>query len=366
MAGPTLPVGPQMYEYLEELRSEDPARVLIVRGLGGLGFQSQEILQAYFSSFGEVARVLIPHPLVTSKTDGHQRVRPARMGFVVMGSHSGVDLALAAGTEQQLHTSRLRLQRFERKERPMGCDTLCSPESAKCMDVSPKDAGDASAGMPAQKLTSKDVSARPKAMLRETIDSTRCCSGQVAGAVATAAATISEVAEGLGAETPDLKQLSGALSQLASLIQFQSPSEPYLGMLTEHAAATVLAEASAADAMLRHRRAQDELQRLQASSPLPQLFGKQACFRPPPGLELEHGQQSRLQQPAQMQQRLWPTVAAATTEDEDCGPNASGFVTPRSISRSTSAASLVSTRSTLQASDGSNRSALSRSAAVLS
>lgn len=229
------------------------------------------------------------------------------------------------------------------------------------MDVSPKDSGDLGEGLSMSKLASNQFAEKAKAVPVEADNNTGCWQGQVAGAVATAAATIAEVAVGLGGETPHLGQLSSALSQLASLIQVQRLREPNFGSLAEHAAATVLAEASAADAMLRLSRAQEELQRLQASSPWPQMAGKHGSFRPPPGLELAQAQQPSPQRPPQPQQRLWPAVAAVTSRDDDCGHNASGFVTPRSVSRSTSAASLTSSRSTEKTSDGSNLSAQRRS-----
>jgi len=86
---------------LELLRESNPERVLIVRKIKKLGFESPAYLEEHFGKYGEVADVMVAHSHVkptTKRPNG--RVRPAALGFVVMGSESSVQRALQGGEEQ--------------------------------------------------------------------------------------------------------------------------------------------------------------------------------------------------------------------------------------------------------------------------
>merc|ERR1719161_3173488 len=73
---------------LELLRQRQPECVIIVRKIKKLGFESPQLLDKYFSQFGEVKELLVAHSHVkpTSKRP-NGRVRPAALGFVVMADH---------------------------------------------------------------------------------------------------------------------------------------------------------------------------------------------------------------------------------------------------------------------------------------
>jgi len=99
---------------LELLRQREPECVIIVRKIKKLGFESPQILDQYFSHFGEVKELLVAHSHVkpTAKRP-NGRVRPAALGFVVMAKPEGAQNAFKAGTEQLLHGVNIELAPFE-------------------------------------------------------------------------------------------------------------------------------------------------------------------------------------------------------------------------------------------------------------
>merc|ERR1719313_2954546 len=99
---------------LELLRQRQPECVIIVRKIKKLGFESPQLLDEYFSQFGEVKELLVAHSHVkpTSKRP-NGRVRPAALGFVVMGTEEGAQNAFKAGTEQMLCGLSIELAPFE-------------------------------------------------------------------------------------------------------------------------------------------------------------------------------------------------------------------------------------------------------------
>jgi hypothetical protein len=99
---------------LELLRQRQPECVIIVRKIKKLGFESPQILDHYFSKYGEVKELLVAHSHVkpTAKRP-NGRVRPAALGFVVMATEQGAQSAFEAGTEQMLHGVSIELAPFE-------------------------------------------------------------------------------------------------------------------------------------------------------------------------------------------------------------------------------------------------------------
>merc|ERR1719161_1315682 len=83
---------------LELLRQRQPECVIIVRKIKKLGFESPQILDEYFSQFGEVSELLVAHSHVkpTAKRP-NGRVRSAALGFVVMESGEAAEKAFKAG-----------------------------------------------------------------------------------------------------------------------------------------------------------------------------------------------------------------------------------------------------------------------------
>lgn len=89
-----------MRQDLESLRQYDASRVLIVRRIKRLGWNSAGIVRAYIEQFGAVTDVLICHSMTkpNPKRPGG-RSRPAALGFVVMGSAAAASEVLAEGPE---------------------------------------------------------------------------------------------------------------------------------------------------------------------------------------------------------------------------------------------------------------------------
>jgi len=96
-------IGGSLKMDLEALRNYDSDCVLIVRKIKKLGFESPTALREHFGRYGEVADVRVAHSTVkpTAKRPGG-RVRPAALGFVVMGSGDAARRAVEAGTEQMV------------------------------------------------------------------------------------------------------------------------------------------------------------------------------------------------------------------------------------------------------------------------
>merc|ERR1719386_131964 len=88
---------------LEKLKEYPHGQSLIVRKIKQLGFDSGDVLKEHFEQYGPVAEVLVAHSITkpsSKRTKG--RVRPATIGFVVMGSLEGADAAIAAGEQQMI------------------------------------------------------------------------------------------------------------------------------------------------------------------------------------------------------------------------------------------------------------------------
>jgi len=88
-AAPTAPTGFEEGEtlrtHLESLAGEDPNRILIVRRINRLGFESPQLLEKFFGEFGTVCRVFVAHSRVKASAKRPvPRVRPAGLGFVLM------------------------------------------------------------------------------------------------------------------------------------------------------------------------------------------------------------------------------------------------------------------------------------------
>lgn len=99
---------------LRDLSNLDASRVLVVRRIHTLGLDSRTLLEAHFSQFGTVESVLAGHSKGKSIfRNGAARVRPARLGFVLMASAEAVEAALAAGAEHEVNGAMIGASRFE-------------------------------------------------------------------------------------------------------------------------------------------------------------------------------------------------------------------------------------------------------------
>lgn len=99
---------------LQALAHEDPGCVFKVRGIKDLGFQSAEILQTYFASYGKVKEVLVPH-----SAGDYKRARAAGMAFVVMEDADDAEQIFAEGSKHVINSVTVVLQPFQRVARTM-------------------------------------------------------------------------------------------------------------------------------------------------------------------------------------------------------------------------------------------------------
>lgn len=111
--------------HLRVLQNVDSKRVLLVRKINRLGFESPMILRAHFSFYGAVENVLVSHSRVkthplksTGSTGkyGYSRMRPSGLGFIVMSTWEEVERILADGSEQIVAGMAISVQNFEHRQ----------------------------------------------------------------------------------------------------------------------------------------------------------------------------------------------------------------------------------------------------------
>jgi len=107
--------GDSLRSFLYDLAQvDDNPRVLSVRRINRLGFDSPKFLQAYFAKFGTVERVMVAHTTVKAKTpSGQNKARPAPLGFVVMSKAEEVQAALKLGEAHTLEGVEITVQSFQ-------------------------------------------------------------------------------------------------------------------------------------------------------------------------------------------------------------------------------------------------------------
>jgi len=116
---------------LEMLRKHaQPETVLIVRKIKKLGFESPEMLKQHFVQYGHVSEILVAHSHVkpTAKRP-NGRVRPAALGFVIMGSAEGAQKAFEAGVTQMVSGCPIELGPFESFDNHYGSEEGAADES---------------------------------------------------------------------------------------------------------------------------------------------------------------------------------------------------------------------------------------------
>lgn len=102
-----------MSTFLRDLSMTDNARVLMVRKIAKLGFDAPSILQAYFSTFGDVERVMAGATKQSVKTSQRTRLRPATVGFVVFDQPEQVEAALNHGSVHVVGGEPITVGRFQ-------------------------------------------------------------------------------------------------------------------------------------------------------------------------------------------------------------------------------------------------------------
>lgn len=121
--------------HLRELQKVELSRIILIRKISKLGFDSAPILEAHYSYFGKVEKVLVAHSHVKPQHCGQgTRLRPSGLGFVVMSQPSEVEAILAAGENQFVHGVKVQVRHFERRgtkddgeidEADLDADNIC-------------------------------------------------------------------------------------------------------------------------------------------------------------------------------------------------------------------------------------------------
>lgn len=109
--------------HLRDLQKVSSDRVVLVRKINRLGFESADVLKQHYSMYGTVDRVLVAHSHVKSQNRRcGSRLRPSGLGFVVMGSKQEAEAILEDGLDQLIQAGEtnkkavtIRVQSFERR-----------------------------------------------------------------------------------------------------------------------------------------------------------------------------------------------------------------------------------------------------------
>lgn len=117
-----------MRSHLRDLQTVDSSRIVLVRKINRLGFESPKMLEDHYKKYGCVERVLVAHSHVKSPYRRYvKRLRPSGLGFVVMSTIAEVDAILKDGIEQLVAGAMIKVQRFERRGDEF--DSLLSEET---------------------------------------------------------------------------------------------------------------------------------------------------------------------------------------------------------------------------------------------
>jgi len=99
---------------LEHMKKCDPALCLLVRRIKKLGLESREHLEQHFAQFGPLKEVLVANSFdKPSPKRRYGRVRPAGVGFLVMGTPTAVEAVIAAGANHLVAGVEVSVQMFQ-------------------------------------------------------------------------------------------------------------------------------------------------------------------------------------------------------------------------------------------------------------
>jgi hypothetical protein len=111
--------------HLLELENEDPHKVLIVRKIGRLGFDSSRILKEYFERHGAVSKVLLSNEHTKQdKVDIRVRLRPSGIGYVIFENAEAVAAALSEGAQQIVAGVEIQVRAFEVRDARAKADSF--------------------------------------------------------------------------------------------------------------------------------------------------------------------------------------------------------------------------------------------------
>lgn len=116
---------------LRDLSLCEHTHVIMVRKINRLGIDSPALLEAHFSKYGPVQRVMVSHSRAKSifGRAGAARVRPAGLGFLIMSRAEDVDAILASGPEHNVEGALITTSRFESRSICDDGHAVVDPES---------------------------------------------------------------------------------------------------------------------------------------------------------------------------------------------------------------------------------------------
>jgi hypothetical protein len=102
---------------LNELQVEDPDKIVVVRKINRLGFDSADILREHFEQFGSVDKVRLSnaHDKERGSYPFHVRLRPSGFGFVVFENSEAAAQVLAEGESRVINGVEVHVRAFERR-----------------------------------------------------------------------------------------------------------------------------------------------------------------------------------------------------------------------------------------------------------
>lgn len=104
--------GDSLRKNLLELASLDSSNVIMVRKINHIGLDSPKVLEAYFSKFGTIERMMVS-PCIARSSSGAKRLRPAALGFIMMSTAGEAKAAIAAGEVQHVQGHNITVGAFE-------------------------------------------------------------------------------------------------------------------------------------------------------------------------------------------------------------------------------------------------------------
>lgn len=106
--------GETLRTHLETLGNEDPNRILIVRRINRLGFDSPMHLENAFAEVGTVTRVFVAHSRVKpTQKRPVPRVRPAGLGFVLMENAEDALRIASNGPEMMINNVNVEVNLYQ-------------------------------------------------------------------------------------------------------------------------------------------------------------------------------------------------------------------------------------------------------------
>jgi hypothetical protein len=105
---------------LNDLQSEEPEKIIIVRKINRLGFDSAEILKKHFQQYGAVDMVRLSNAHHKDRKErgrysSEVRLRPSGIGFVVFQDSKVAAQVLAEGETRMINGVEVRMRAFERR-----------------------------------------------------------------------------------------------------------------------------------------------------------------------------------------------------------------------------------------------------------